>query len=156
MEIASVSRMPVAEAVVDHLDEFFEVEWLENRVADGVRRDLVDAAFSSGCEDDNMRTSAVRILRVYPVDEFVAVDFRHHEVEEDQIDLAVSFQLLEPDRPVLGQLDVESHAFQDSLKKNADGQVVIDDEDFAAVSIDLTDHSRQPHSLLRIRCRADA
>src|SRR2546430_2042618 len=156
MEIASVSRMPVAEAVVDHLDEFFEIEWFENRVADGVRRDLVDSAFSSGREDDDMWTSAVRILRAYLVDEFVAVDLRHHQIEEDQVDLAVSSQLVEPDRPVLGQVDVESHAFQDSLKKNADGQVVINDEDFAAVSIDLTDHSRQPHSLLRIRCRADA
>src|SRR6266496_4207362 len=118
METASVSGVRLGQAVRDNLDEFFEIERLEDRVADSLRRDLVDATLSGGREHDDVRTSAVGILGAYVVDEFVTVDFWHHQIEQDQIDFAVAFQLFEADRPVLGELDVESHPLQDRLKKN--------------------------------------
>src|SRR6202171_4407562 len=78
-------RRCLAEAVADHVDELFEIEGLENEVADGVGRNLVDAALAGSGEDDDVGTR-VGVFSGDAVDELVAVDARHHEVEQDQVE----------------------------------------------------------------------
>jgi hypothetical protein len=103
-----------------------------------------------------VRAAAIGVISADPLDEFVAVEFRHHQIEEDQVDFAVSLQFFESDRAILGQVDIELHALEDGLKKNADRQIVVDDEDSAAGSVDLTDHGCQPHWLSQNAYRAEA
>src|SRR5262249_47150255 len=78
----SPRRVRVVEAVADHLDELLEIERLEDGIADGVGRNLVDAALSRGGEDDDVRAPVGHHV-LDPLDELVAVDARHHQVEED-------------------------------------------------------------------------
>src|SRR5260370_18645997 len=156
MEAASVRAVRFGQALADHLEEFLEIERLEDGIAYGVGWDFVHAALSGGCEHHDVGASSVGIIGLDLVHEFVTVDLRHHQIEEDQIDFAVALQFLESYRPILGQRDIEFHALEDGLKKYADGQIVVDDEYFAAVSVDLTDHSRQRFNLLRDTYRADA
>src|SRR5918996_4690506 len=48
-----------ADAVADHLNKLFEIERLEDGVADRVGGDLFHAALAGGGEDDDVRTAAV-------------------------------------------------------------------------------------------------
>src|ERR1051325_227720 len=117
----------VSDAVADHLNKLLEIERLEDGAADGVGRDLLHAALARGGENDDVRP-LVRHFLGDLLDELVAVETRHHQVEQNQVELAVPVHFVQPDRAVLGQLDVEFHAPQDGLEKDANGQVVVDDE----------------------------
>jgi hypothetical protein len=140
------------EAFADDLDEFVEVEWLEDRVADRFVRNLVDAALAGGGEHNDMRAAFWKVLPDL-LDEFVAVEPRHHEVEKDEVELAVVLDLLEAGSSIFGQVDVELHALEDGLKEDANGQVVVDDEDPASSSVDLA--YRHPLPLVNSRIAKD-
>src|ERR1044071_825112 len=138
MEAAELARrVRLFEAIADHLDELLEVERLEDRVAHRVRRGLVDAALAGGGEDDDVRPPVGKHV-ADALDELVAVHARHHQVEEDQVEAAVMAELVEADLAVLGKLDVELHPFQDRLQQDANGEVIVDDEDPSATSVDLS------------------
>src|SRR6185503_265767 len=124
------SRMAVIETVGDDLDERVEVEGLEDRIAHRVPRDFVHAAFAGGGEDDDVR--ALAMLPADLLDELVSVQPRHHQVEEDEIVAAVLMQLVETRGAVFGELDLELHSPQHGLQQNANGKVVVDDENFAS------------------------
>lgn len=128
--------MTLVDTVREDLDERVEIERLENRAADRVGRDLVDAPLARGGKDDDVRAM---LGETFPdlLDELVPVEAGHHQVEEDQIDMAIALELVEPDRPILRQLDAEFHPPQDSLKKNADGQIVVDDEDASSRAVEF-------------------
>src|SRR6266550_4338263 len=146
--------MRLIQTVADHLDELLEIERLQDRVAHGLRLNLLYAAFSRGGEDDDVRAGG-RIFGAHFLDELVPVDLGHHEIEEDQIESAVAAQLLQAHRPILGQLDVELHPPEHRLQENADGQVIVDDEYFAARAVDLSRHDVHRHPL-RKTYRAEA
>ena len=128
--------MRLRQTLPDDPDERIEIERLEDRIAHRVGRDLIDAAFAGGGEDDDVRPMIAVVLPDL-IDEFVPVQARHHEVEEDEIVGRILLQPLEPRRPVFGQLDLELHPFQDGLKQDADRQIVIDDQDPSAGSVEL-------------------
>src|SRR6266498_3106655 len=128
-----------ANAVADHLNKLLEVEWFKDGVADGIGRDLFHAALARGGEDDDVRT-AFRHLLGDLLDELVPVEARHHQVEEDQIERAVLVDFLQSDRAILGQLDVEFHPPQNRLQKDADRQVIVDDEDSLSRSVEFAGH----------------
>src|SRR5712691_8200188 len=130
--------MLLFEAVADDLDELVEIERLEDRVADRVLRDLVDAALSGGGADDDVRTLVGRIGLSDLLDELIAIHAGHHEVEEDEIEAAVLPHFFQSDGAVLGQLDVELHPLQNGLQQNADGQVIIDDEDMTPRAVEFS------------------
>src|ERR1051325_5675036 len=138
MEAAELARrVRLLKAVPDHLDELLEIERLEDGVAHRVGRDLVDAALAGGGEDDDVR-AAVGQHVFDPLDELVAVHARHHQVEQNEVEAAVMAEFVEADLPILGQLDVELHPPQNGLQQDANGEIVIDDEDPSAASIDLS------------------
>src|SRR5437764_15352027 len=124
------------EAVADHLDEPLQIERFEDRVADGIGGDLVDAAFAGGGEDDDVRTSG-RVSFPDALDELVPVQARHHQVEEDEVEAAIDLQFLEADRTILRQLDVEVHSLEDRAQQNTDGEVVIDHQDSSSATVEF-------------------
>ena len=128
--------MRTIQAVPDDLDEGVQIERLEDRIADRVDRNLIHAPFSGGGEDDDVRSLPL-IPLAYLLDELVPVETGHHQVEEDQVEPAILLQLLQTDRPILGQVDVELHPLEDRVKKDADGKIVIDDENPSSGSIQL-------------------
>src|SRR5207237_7688809 len=94
-------------------------------------------AFSGGREDDDVRPISV-VLLPDALDEFVAVQLRHHQVEQDEIDRpVVRVQPLQAGGAVLRELDVELHPLQNSLKQHADGEIVVDDQDLSSSSVDF-------------------
>src|SRR5438445_5500482 len=156
MEVGTLGRaVGIVQTVADHLDEFFEIERLQNRVANRVGGDFVDAALPGRGEYDDVGAAIPKILSDF-VDELVPVDPGHHQVEKHEIELAVLSQLFEPDGSVLGQLDVESDPSEDSFQKDANCHVVVDDENFSPFSLNPSDHSWSRPSLLRNAYRADA
>src|SRR6185436_6546008 len=126
--------MAVVETFGDDLDERVEVERLEDRVAHRVARDLVHAALAGGGEDDDVR--AVAVLAADLLDELVPVQPRHHQVEEDQIVAAVLTQLVQAGRAVFRELDLELHPPQHGLQQNANGEVVVNDENPASCAVE--------------------
>ena len=130
--------MPVLDAVRHDLDEALQVEGLEDRRADRLWRDLLHPSLPRGCEDDNVGPrgdDGVDLL-----EELVAVDLRHHQIEEHQI-VGLLFHALKARFAILGQIDGEPHAREYSLQENPDGQVVVDDEYPAAATVNLQKHS---------------
>src|SRR5581483_897167 len=123
------------EAVVDQLDELLEVERFQDRRADRIRRNLVDASLARGGEDDDVRAFDGR--RADPLDEFVSIEARHHQVEQHQIEFAVGLKLLQAGCSIFRELDVEVHAPKNRLQQNADRKVIIDDENVTAGTIQL-------------------
>src|ERR1700709_1712122 len=81
----------LVQTVSDHLDELFEVEGFEDRVADRVGGDLFHASLAGGGEDNDVRPD-VWIGGRDALDELVAIEARHHEIEEDEIESAVRLQ----------------------------------------------------------------
>src|ERR1041385_4235917 len=131
----------VSDALADHLNKLLEIERLEDGVADGVGRDFLHAALARGGENDDVRAAIRQLLRDL-LDELVAVETRHHQIEQNQIELAVPVHFVQPDCAVLGQLDVEFHPSQNGLEKDADGQVVVDDQYPLARAVEFAHHSR--------------
>ena len=80
------------------------------------------------------------VLLSDPFDELVAVHPRHHQIEENQVVVAVMLQLIEPDLPVFRQLDGELHSLEYRLQQNANGKVVVDDQYPSAASVDFSSH----------------
>jgi hypothetical protein len=120
----------------DDLDERVQVEGLENRVADGRGRDLVDAALAGGGKYDNVRAiSGVSFADLF--DELVPVEARHHQVEKDEVDSSLLLQLLQTSRAILGELDIELHPSEHCLQKDANRQIIVDDEDFPSGAVEL-------------------
>src|SRR5687767_9766040 len=144
----TVHGVLAAEAFADDLDEFVEVEGLEDRIADRFVGDLVDAALAGGGEDDDMRAPFRKVLADL-LDELVTVEAGHHEVEEDEVESAVVVDLLEAGSSILGQVDIELHPLEHGLQEDANGQVVVDDEDPASSSVDLA--YRHPLPLVNSR-----
>src|SRR5215212_7649531 len=130
--------MIAVETFGDDLDELVEIERLQDRGADRMARDLVHAAAAGGGEDHDVRPRVVPLPHL--VDELVAVEAGHHQIEEDQIDRTVLLQFLESDRTVLREVDLELHPFQDRLQQDANGQVVVDDEDLLATAVEFVMH----------------
>src|SRR5476651_2020583 len=128
--------MRVRKTVPDDLDELVEVERLQDRVAHGRGRDFVDAAFAGGGKDDDVR-AMMRILLADLLDELVSIKTRHHEIEENEVEPAILLHLLQPHRPILGQLDIELHAAEDGLQKDTNSEVIVDDQNSAARAVDL-------------------
>ena len=131
------SRMRIVQAIGDDLDELVEIERLEDGVADGVRRDLLYAPFPGRGEDDDVG-AVLGVLVGDALDELVSVEAGHHEVEEDQVERAVVLHLLQPHRPILGQLDLEFHPPQHGLEEDTDREVIIDDEDLSSRAVDFS------------------
>ena len=146
MEVARALTRPVhaIEAIRDHFDEPFQIERLENRIADRVRRDFLHAALSCRGKHDDVRPVHREFLRDR-FDEFVSVDLRHHEIEENEIEAAIAPEFIETDQTVFGQLDIEFHAFENRLKEDANGQVVVDDQNLPAGSVDSAGHGPPSH-----------
>src|SRR5689334_13250697 len=94
-------RVRLRQTLADDPDERIEVERFEDRVADGVGWDLVDAAFAGGGEDDDVR-AMIAVAFADLLDEFVTVEPRHHEVEEDQVVSRIALQPFQSRRPILG------------------------------------------------------
>src|SRR5437764_13984153 len=86
-KISLTGLMLVADAVADHFDEFFQVERFKDGVAHGVGWDLLHAALARGGEDDDVRPAADQLLLGDFLDELIAVEARHHQVEQNQIEL---------------------------------------------------------------------
>src|SRR5207244_4499377 len=95
-------------------------------------------------EDDDVG-AAVREHVFDAFDELVAVHPRHHQIEEDEIVAAVRAELVETDLAVLGQPDVELHPPQDGLQQDADGQVIVDDQDPASAPVDFSNRHSSAH-----------
>src|SRR5215813_5601698 len=68
----SCSLVLVADALADHLNKLFEIEWLEDGVADSIGGDLLHAALPRSGENDDVRPR-VRHLLGDLLDEFVSV-----------------------------------------------------------------------------------
>src|SRR6266571_8680800 len=112
MEVTKLGRtVRAVEAIGDHLDEFLEIERLEDRVADGIRRDFFHSALPRRRKHDDVRPY-VWIFIQDLLDEFVAVDLRHHQVEENEVEGAVAAKFFQPYLPIFGELDIEAHSPQ--------------------------------------------
>src|SRR6266568_7576713 len=137
MEVARAlaGAVHAIETIRDHIDELLQIERLENRIADRVRRDFLHAALSRRGEDDDVRPVHWEFLRDR-FDELVPVDLRHHEIEENEIEAAVAAEFVETDHAVFGQLDIEFHSFENRLEEDANRQVVVDDQNLSAGSVD--------------------
>src|SRR5688500_17084098 len=100
--------MDVVQTLPNDLDEFVEIERFEDGVADRVRRNLVDAALPGRREDDDVGTAggegAADLL-----DELIAVQAGHHEVEENEVERTAGLDLIEAGSAVFGQVNVELH-----------------------------------------------
>lgn len=127
--------MTLIDALLNESQEDFQIERLENRVAHGVRRKLVDAALSGGGEDHDVRPGFAG-LPVELREKLVAVDLRHHEIEEDQGKLLAVSDFLQPGLAVPREVDSEVQPFEHSLKKDADRHIVVNDEDAVTGSIE--------------------
>jgi len=114
------------QTLANQLDELLQIEGLEDRRADRVGGDLVDAALAGGGENDDVRT--LNRDGSDALDELVAVEAGHHQVEEHQIDCAVRLQFVEAGCAILRELDREVHPPQNSLQQYADREVIIDDQ----------------------------
>src|SRR5438034_5821995 len=104
------------DAVADHLNKLFEIERFEDGITHGVGWDLLHAALSGGGEHDDVRAAALGHFLSNLLDEFVSVEARHHQVQEDQIERAVPAHFVQSHRAILGQLDVELHSTQNGLQ----------------------------------------
>src|SRR3954468_4221882 len=91
-------------------------------------------AFAGRGEDDDVRT--LDRNRRYALDEFVAVEARHHQIEQHEIDRPVALEFFEADRAILCELDREMHPLQHSLQQYANREIVIDHQDALAGTID--------------------
>ena len=58
----SMRHMRLVQTLADHVDELLEIERLQDRIAHRLGRNLVDAAFSGGREDDDVRPVSVVLL----------------------------------------------------------------------------------------------
>jgi len=86
-----------------------------------------------------MRLATGKILSD-PFDELVAVQPWHHQIEQHEVEAVVLSQFFQPNGAILGELNMESHFFQDGLQQNANGQIIINDKDFVAAAVDAIDH----------------
>jgi len=130
------------QAIADDVDEGVEIERLEDRVAHRIGRDLVHAPLSRGGEHDDVR-SVLPMTAVDLLDEFVAVQARHHQVEEDEVVPGVVLQNLQPGGAILGERDLEFHPLQYRLQQHANRKVVVNDQDSASGSVELVNgHNR--------------
>lgn len=122
----------VLETIADQVDEGFEIERLENRVADGTGRDFRDAALARGGEDDDV-WAAVEPPR--PLEELESIDPWHHQIEKDQVVRRV-FQQIESGGTIGSEVDLEAQTREHGLEKDTDGEVVIDDENSVTGTIE--------------------
>ena len=120
--------MSPVEAAADHLDERLQVERLEDGLADAVRRDLLDSALAGSSKDNDVREPAGLGCVVEPLEKVVAVDLRHHQIEQDEVEAGPA-NLLQSCFPVFRHRDLEVHSRENSFEENADGHVIVDDED---------------------------
>ena len=132
--------MILIDALPDQSHEDFEIKRLEDGVADGVGRNLVDSPLSRRGEDHHMR-SWMNSLVIEQREKLVAVNFRHHQIEENEIELLRAAEFLQSDLAILGQIHGEVHTLEDSLKKDANGHIVVNDENPMTASIEcVTGH----------------
>src|SRR5687768_11349318 len=121
--------MTAIHAFGDQGEEGFEIEGLENRVADRVGRELVDSPLTRGCEHDDMRPAraiTLSITMVQTFQELIAVDAWHHQIEQNQV-IGSTVEFLESNFTVFGKVDFEVDSFENGLKEDANRHVVIDD-----------------------------
>src|SRR5258707_4365097 len=134
-------HIPMIQTLANQIDELLEIEGLEDRGADRVGGDLVDAALAGGGKDDDVRP--FHRDGADALDELVAVQARHHQIEEHEIDGAVRLELVEADRAILGELNREVQPPEDSLQQYPDRKVIIDDQNPLSRTIEF----RNWHSL---------
>ena len=129
--------MRIPETIADDLDELVEIERFQDGIADGRGGDFVDAALAGGSENDDVR-ALLRIFFADLLDEFVSIEARHHEIEENEVETTILLHLLQSRRPILGELDFELHAAEDGLQEDTNGEVIVDDQNPLARAVDLS------------------
>jgi len=122
------------ETAVDELQKLIEIERLENRGADGALRHPLDPSISRRGENDDVRFPIARSRAVDALEERVPVHAWHHQIEKHEVIVARLIKV-EPDRAVLCEIDFESDPAEDFLQKDANGEVVFDDEHAPAAAI---------------------
>lgn len=127
--------MVLIDALGDHLDEALQIERFEDGVADSLRGNLFHAALSGGGEDDDVGPGLAESAEV--LQELVAVDPRHHQVEQDQVVGTTILKAREPGLSVLGQLDGEIHPRQHRLQQHPNRKIIVNDQNLSAAPVDL-------------------
>ena len=97
-------------AVSDHLDEFLQIEWFENRAADSTGGYAVESSLSCGCENDDVPHRAIH--RADMLDELESVEPWHHQVENDHVLLVARVEKPETCFAILSKHDVKVHTCQ--------------------------------------------
>src|SRR5438270_1458349 len=108
----------------DGVDDHLDVERLADRPGDEIGAEV--ARLGAGSEDEDQRAIFPPPFREC-VQHFIAVQLRHHQVEQDD---RIAAALAERQRlgAISGAVDGESAPPQDRAKQRADGVVVVDHE----------------------------
>ncbi len=113
------------DALADQLQEGFEIERFEDRAADRVLRDLGDASLTGGGEHDDMR-SLFESKVWQSSQELVAVQSRHHEIQQNQIVDRPFPQPIDSGLAVFSEAHRESDPSKDRIEQHSYSEIVVD------------------------------
>lgn len=120
------------DALCDDLNEVLQVERLEDVIADAARTNLIDPPLTCCGQYDDMH---VGICFPDLIDELVTVQVRHHQVEKNDVVGIAGFEPFQPSLTISSELNLELHPRQDRFEEHSDSNVIIDDQNLAALSV---------------------
>jgi hypothetical protein len=123
-----MSRGRLVEQLFQTVDEMLDREGLDEVFGIGLRQEQIDFCFRREARDENETVSEMRAKITGLQVEFIAAEFRHHDVANHRVVL-VGFHFGERLFTVVGDIDEKIFVRQNPLERGGQLLVVIDEEE---------------------------